>query len=55
MNTEQLKHICKYVVEYSNRPFTRDEKDILKHLIDMSRDFEELLSVAIASLSMGPG
>ncbi len=53
MNIEQLKRICIYVVEYGNRPLTRHEKDVLKQLIDISRNLEELLSVAIASLPMG--
>ncbi len=52
MNEEQIKLLCKLAVEYGNRPFSQDEKELLKQAIDQSRDWEELFSVALASLSL---
>ena len=42
-------------VEYGNRPFSKNEKEALKEAIDQSNNWEELLAVAIASLSLGNG
>ena len=42
-------------IEYGNRPFSKSEKEALKEAIDQSNNWEELLAVAIASLSLGNG
>ena len=53
MNEEQIKQLCKLVVEYGNRPFNREEKELLKQAIEQSSSLGELLLVAIASLPLG--
>ena len=53
MNEEQIKLLCKLAVEYGKRPFSRDEKEMLKRAIDCSSNLEELFAVAIASLPLG--
>ena len=53
MNEEQIKELCKIVIENSNRNFTELEKELLKSAVDSSNNWEELLSVAIASLGLG--
>lgn len=53
MSDEQIKLLCKFIVEYGNRPFTRNEKEVLKQAIDQSANWEELFTVALASISLG--
>ncbi len=53
MDEEQIKVLCKIVVEYGNRSFSREEKVILKEAIEQSNNLNELLFVAIASLPFG--
>lgn len=50
LSEEQIKTLCKLAVEYGNRPFSREEKEALKQMIDKSRNLEELLSVAALSI-----
>ena len=52
MNEDQIKLLCKLAVEYGNRPFSHDEKELLKQAIDQSKDWVELFSIALASLSL---
>lgn len=49
MTEEQVKLICKWLVENSSRPLTDLEKEMLKQAIDSSKNWEELLTVAIVS------
>lgn len=53
MTEEQIKFLCKWAVEYGNRPFTRAEKESIKIAIDKSNTPEELLAVAFATLAKG--
>ena len=53
ISEEQIKMLCKLTVEYGNRPFSRSEKEALKEAVDQANSWEELLAVAIASLSLG--
>ena len=55
ISEEQIKILCKMAIEYGNRPFSKNEKETLKEAIDQSNNWEELLTVAIASLSLGNG
>ncbi len=41
MNEEYVKMLCKLVVEYGNRPFSRDEKEMLKQAIDHSNSLDD--------------
>ena len=52
MTEQQIKLLCKLAVERSNRPFTEMEKELLKQAIDNAENWEELLSIAIASLNL---
>lgn len=52
MTEQQIKLLCKLAIEKSNRPFTAMEKELLKQAIDNSKNWEELLSIAIASLHL---
>ena len=52
MTEEQVKLICKWLVENSSRPLTDLEKEMLKQAIDSSKNWEELLTVAIVSRMM---
>ena len=51
MTEQQIKTLCKFVIERSNRPFTKVEKEILKQAIDNARNWDELIMTAIASLN----
>lgn len=52
MTEEQVKLICKWIIENSSRPLTDLEKEMLKQAIDSSKNLEELLTVAIVSRMM---
>ena len=52
MTEEQVKLICKWLVENSSRPLTDLEKEMLKQAIDSAKNWEELLTVAIVSRMM---
>ena len=53
MTNQQIKELCKLVIEQGNRDFTEAEKELLKAAVDQSRNLDELFAVAIASLGMG--
>ena len=50
---DEIKEICKLVIEHGNRDFTDEEKTLLKAAVDQSRNWHELFNVAVASLGMG--
>ncbi len=52
MTEQQIKFLCKLAIERSNRPFTKQEKELLKQAVDQAQNWEELLSIAIASLNL---
>ena len=37
--------LCKNIIEYGNRPFTRVEKEVIKQAIDDTKTADELLFV----------
>ena len=49
MTEEQIKILCKWLIENSSRPLTDLEKEALKQAVDSSKNWEELLTVAIVS------
>ncbi len=53
MSEEQIKILCKWIVENGGREFSCGEKEILKQAIDKARNMEELFNVAMASLVFG--
>ena len=50
MTEQQIKTLCKLAIERGNRPFMKDEKEILKQAIDNARNWDELIAIAVASL-----
>lgn len=52
MTEEQIKLICKWIIENSSRPFTEMEKETLKQAVDSSRNWEELITLAFISRMM---
>jgi len=42
MNEEQLKAVCKFLVENGNRNLSDIEKALLKQAIEQSRNWQEL-------------
>lgn len=53
MSEQDIKEACKYVIEHGQRDFTDAEKELLKQAVDQSRNWQELLAVAMASLGIG--
>ena len=53
MTENEIKSLCKLVIEYGNRDFTETEKEVLKQAVEQSHNWQELFAVAIASLGMG--
>lgn len=49
MTEEEIKVICKFFVDNGKRNFTDAERELIKQAIDQSRNWQELLAVAIAS------
>lgn len=48
MLTEQeIKFICKQLVEHGDKPLTDTEKELTKQAIDKSKNLNELLAVAL--------
>ena len=52
MSEEQIKILCKWLIENSSRPLTDLEKEALKQAVDSSKDWEELITVALLSRMM---
>ena len=52
MTEQQIKQLCKLAIEGSNRPFTKQEKELLKQAIDKAQNWEELMTIAIAALNL---
>ena len=49
MTEEQVKFICKWIIENSSQPFTDLEKEVLKQAVDSSKNLKELINVVILS------
>ena len=52
MTEQQIKVLCKWAVENSNRPLTDAEKEILKQAIDSANSIEDLLAIALATATV---
>ena len=52
MNEEQIKFLCKWLIENSSRSLTDLEKEALKQAVDSSKNWEELITVALLSRMM---
>ena len=53
MTEEQIKTMCKFMLENGNRDFTELEKEMLKQAIDQAKNWQELFTIAIASNYVG--
>lgn len=53
MTEEQIKFLCKLMVENSNRPLTQLQKELIKQAIDASRDPFEMIAAILALLPKG--
>ena len=49
MTEEQIKFLCKWLIENSSQPLTDLEKEMLKQAVDSSKNWEELITVAFIS------
>ena len=52
MTEEQIKILCKWLIENSSLPLTDLEKEALKQAVDSSKNWEELITVALLSRMM---
>lgn len=52
MTEEQYKFICKQIVEYSERPLSEFDKELMKQGIDNAKSVPELIASILAVLSM---
>ncbi len=51
MTEEQIKFLCKQIVEHSNRPLSDFEKELIKQSIDKSKNWLEMINSILAILS----
>ena len=52
MNEKQIKEICKLMIDNENRLLTDAEREIIKHIVDRSQNWQELfLTMMMASKS----
>ena len=47
MTEQEIKSICKQLVEHGDKPLTDTEKELIKQAIDKSKNLNELLAVAL--------
>ncbi len=50
MTEEQVKFLCKWIVDNSNRPLTEFEKELIKQAIDNSNNPQEMVASVLALL-----
>ena len=51
MTEEQLKFLCKQLVEKSNKALSDFEKELIKQAIDKAKSVPEMISAILAILS----
>ena len=52
MTEEQIKTLCKWIIDNGNRPLSDSEKELIKQAIDKAKNVEELTTVAIATIKL---
>ncbi|MBR0341472.1 MAG: hypothetical protein IJH64_04405 [Oscillospiraceae bacterium] len=52
MSEEQIKILCKWLIENSTLPLTDLEKEALKQAADSSKNWEERITVSLLSRMM---
>ena len=50
MTEEQVKFLCKWMVDKGNRPLTKFEKEIIKQAIDNAKSPQEMVVNVLALL-----
>ena len=55
MTEEQLKFLCKWLIDNGRRPLTHIEKEMIKQAIDSTKSIQELTAVAVASIKLTEG
>lgn len=55
MTEEQLKFLCKWLIDNGNRPLSDTEKEAIKQAIDKANSIEDLTAVAVASIKLTEG
>ncbi len=50
MTEEQVKFLCKWIVDNSNRPLNELEKELIKQAIDNSKNPQEMVVSVLALL-----
>ena len=51
MNEEQVKALCKWMVDNGNRPLTEFEKELIKQAIDNAKSPQEMVVSILALLT----
>lgn len=52
MTEYDVRCMCKFAVEYGNKPLTREQKEFLKQAIDSAQSWEQLAAAAITFLGI---
>lgn len=55
MREEQLKFLCKWIIDNGNRPLSDKEKELIKQAIDKAKNVDELTAVAVARIKLTEG
>lgn len=55
MTEEQIKFICKWIINNGNRPLSKEEKEIIKQAIDKAKNIDELAALAVVSINITEG
>ena len=50
MTEQQIKFICKWIVQNSNRSLSELDKEILKQAIDNAKNVDDLVIIALSML-----
>ena len=51
MTEEQIKYLCKWMVDNGNRPLTEFEKELIKQAIDNAKSPQEMVASILALLT----
>lgn len=55
MNEEQIKFLCKWMIDHGNRPLTELEKELFKQAIDKAKNTNELAAALAVALRLTEG
>ena len=50
MTEEQVKFLCKWMIDNGNRPITEFEKEVIKQAIDNARNSQEIVLAILTYL-----